>query len=401
MQKEGDNKFFISGFKASGINSGIKKENKKDLALIFSEKPSLAAAVFTTNLLKSASILLTQEKIKKGLCQAIVINSGNANTCTGEEGLSDARFITDSVARLLKIDSDLVSYASTGVIGRRLPLEKIRRNLPELVDKLDPGGIEAASQAIMTTDTFPKMEFQGGMVGGKEIKMVGIAKGSGMIMPNMATMLAFVLTDAVVEQAVLDLTLHECVEQSFNRITVDGDTSPNDMTIILANGAAENRVINSGSEGVQHFKELLGNLLMKLAKMIVRDGEGATKFIVVDVKGAKTSELAKRVAFTVANSSLVKTAFYGKDPNWGRIMAAVGRSGVSINPHKIDIYFDNLMVVKEGMANGLLRVEDLQNVLDKREIKLTIDLNGGGSSIQVFTSDLTHEYIKINAGYDV
>lgn len=397
--KKKDNNYLIPGFRASSIASGIKKEDKSDLALIVSDRPASSAAVFTTNAVKSASILLSQERMKKGICQAIIINSGNANTCTGDTGLSDARLITEHLAGLLNVDPELVLIASTGIIGRRLPLKKIRNSLPDLAKNLDPERFPEVAKAIMTTDNFAKIEFQRGLIDEKEVHVCGIAKGAGMIMPNMATMLSFIITDVAVEHKILGQILRDGVEQSFNCITVDGETSTNDMVVVLANGAAENSTIERESHEISTFKILLNKVLKKLARMIVKDGEGATKFIEIEVKGAKTIKEAKKVAFTIANSPLVKTAFYGKDPNWGRIMAAVGRSGVPVDPDKIDIYFDQAMIVKDGIAFDLSSFQEVRRILEKSELRVTIDLKAGRSEAQVLTTDLTHEYIKINADY--
>lgn len=387
-----------SGFEATGVASGIKESGKKDLALIFSEAPGRAAVVFTTNKIQSASILVSKNHLAQGPVQAIVINSGNANTCTGEQGLSHAVQMAQITADLLKILPQNVLVASTGIIGVALPMEKVKQGITEAVKVLARGGSQEAAQAIMTTDTFFKetaIQFE---VGGQIVKIGGIAKGSGMIAPNMATMLAFLTTDAHIEQICLRDCLRKSVNKSFNMITVDGQPSTNDMVAILANGMAGNNEIVLGRESASVFGTALDFVCQELAKMIVKDGEGATKFIEIQVKGAKNIDDARRVARAIANSNLVKTAFFGEDANWGRIMAAIGSAGAEFDPSKINLFFGSEMVVANG--EGLFYEEARVNrVLKSAEIKVTVDLNTGEAGATVWTTDLSYEYVKINAAY--
>jgi len=398
-EKYENNKIVVPGFLASGIHSGIKKDKAKDIALIYSETEAAAAAVFTQNRVKAAPVLLSMERAKKHLCQAIIVNSGNANACTGEAGLNDAYSIAGLTAQELKINEDQVIVASTGVIGKRLPVETISRNIPQLVEGLDPNGILPAAEAILTTDTHPKVVLKNIFIGGREVTICGIAKGAGMIMPNMATMLSFILTDADIEIESLEKVFKEGIGYSFNCISVDGETSTNDMAVILANGRAKNPTISRGSEYLEPFKNLLMEVLVELAKMIVKDGEGATKFIEINVVNAMGYDDALKAAFSVANSNLVKTAFFGEDCNWGRIISAVGASGININPEKINISFEDIMVVKDGIGKGDEPEGRAQKILDKKEFRVEIDLNCGSSKARVFTCDLSAEYIKINADY--
>ncbi|MEW6615219.1 MAG: bifunctional glutamate N-acetyltransferase/amino-acid acetyltransferase ArgJ [Thermodesulfobacteriota bacterium] len=392
-------RFVVPGFLASGISAGIKRNKANDLALVYSEKPAITAAVFTQNRVKAAPILVSMEKAKKHLCQAILINSGNANACTGEAGLEDARLMSRLAAHKLKIDESLVLVASTGVIGKRLPIETISKNIPQLVEKLTPDGILGAAEAILTTDTHPKVVWKKETIGAKEITICGIAKGAGMIMPNMATMLSFILTDADIEAKTLEKVFIEGIRYSFNSISIDGQTSTNDMAIILANGKAKNPTITWCSQDLELFRNLLVDILVKLSSMIVKDGEGATKFVEIRVINSKGYHDAAKVAFSVANSNLVKTAFFGEDCNWGRIVSAIGASGVDIDPEKINIAFEDIMVVKNGVGTGIQQEERASKVLQKEEFKVVIDLNSGSSEARVFTTDLSPEYVTINANY--
>ena len=395
-------RFSVPGFKAAGIACGIKKNGNKDLALIYSEVPAVAAAVFTTNKIKAAPVLIDIQRIKKGLCQAVIINSGNANACTGKKGMEDAARMAAAVEDALGIKKGLAMVSSTGVIGQGLPIDRIEKGIPKLVSSLLSKGWNDAVNAIMTTDAFPKVAFEKCRIGGKEITVLGIAKGAGMICPNMATMLAFIATDAAVEKKTLQIALKTAVDKSFNSITVDGDTSTNDTVLLLANGKAGNKEVRSQESGVRSkdyktFYGILERICLKLAHMIVRDGEGATKFLEIKVKGAKTKMDAKQTAMTIANSLLVKTAFFGEDANWGRIMAAIGRAGIDVKSDRISIYFDNIPVVKKG--NGVGRDKEVSKIIKKRDICLTIDLGLGKTEKTVWASDLSYNYVKINASY--
>jgi len=400
MEKGNTNmRFVVPGFLASGISAGIKRNKAKDLALVYSETPAITAAVFTQNRVKAAPILVSIEKAKKHLCQAIIVNSGNANACTGKAGLQDAHLMARLAAQKLKIDEALVLVASTGVIGKRLPIETISKNIPQLVEGLTPDGILSAAEAILTTDTHPKVVWKKETIGAKEITICGVAKGAGMIMPNMATMLSFILTDAAIEVETLEKVFKEGIKCSFNSISIDGETSTNDMAMVLANGKAGNPLITGHSRDIELFRNLLMDVLAKLSKMIVKDGEGATKFVEISVLNSKEHHDALKVAFSVANSNLVKTAFFGEDCNWGRIVSAIGASGVDIDPEKINVSFEDIMVVKNGVGTGIQQEERASKVLQKEEFKVVIDLNSGSNEVRVFTTDLSPEYVTINANY--
>ncbi|MBW1836689.1 MAG: bifunctional glutamate N-acetyltransferase/amino-acid acetyltransferase ArgJ [Deltaproteobacteria bacterium] len=390
-------KAMCPGFKAAGVIAGIKKNGEKDLGLIYSEAPAKVAGVFTKNIVQAAPVLLDKERIKSGVCQAIIVNSGNANCCTGNRGLTDAKSMARLAASKLDISEDLVFVSSTGVIGQPLPIEKIEAAIPELVKSLLPEGVRDCARAIMTTDTFPKVFSRKGRLKDKTFTVTGIAKGSGMICPDMATMLCFVCTDVDVGQTLLKDALFTATERSFNRITVDGDTSTNDMVLIMANGRSE--VTLERAEQINTFQEVLDGVLRNLAKQVVKDGEGATKLVEIAVKGALTRKDAYKIAQTVANSNLVKTAFFGEDANWGRILGATGRAGVSIDPAKIDVYFDDVLMVKNGMGCGDAAEEQATKVLKSQEFTISIDLKMGTGYESVFTCDFSLDYVKINADY--
>jgi glutamate N-acetyltransferase / amino-acid N-acetyltransferase len=389
--------YFVRGFKASAIAAGIKKRGGLDLALIFSEREASAAGVFTGNKVKAAPVLVSQENIKKGRARAIVANSGNANACTGEAGLQSARFTVERVAKELGIGPEEVLVASTGVIGAPLNTDLIGKALPELVKGLSADAVPRVVEAIMTTDSFPKLSLFEGKAGGKSYKVVGMAKGAGMIMPDMATMLCFIITDIAVDPARLNEALVRGVERTFNRISVDGDMSTNDTVFVLANGAAGNGSLSP--EDFQGFRAGLTRVMEELSTMIVRDGEGATKLIRIAVKGAATPADALTAARTVANSALVKTAFYGSDPNWGRIMAALGRSGVRMREEAVAISVDDVKIVERGMGRGAELEAKAAERMRGKEFSLTVDLHEGEFEDHITTCDLTHEYVSINADY--
>ncbi|MBN1849152.1 MAG: bifunctional glutamate N-acetyltransferase/amino-acid acetyltransferase ArgJ [Deltaproteobacteria bacterium] len=389
--------FTIPGFKASAVAAGLKKNNTVDLALIFSDKEAVAAGVFTTNKVKAAPVLLCMDHIHIGKARAIVANAGNANACTGKMGMENARQTADLVAKELGIQSNEILVASTGVIGAQLKIELIQKAIPDLVRNLSPEGFTEAVKAIMTTDSFPKMSRFDGMIDGKPYHILGIAKGAGMIMPQMATMLCFILTDIRINVHDLKKALSTAVEASFNRITVDGDTSTNDTVLILANGMAANRTMNA--QDLEMFQKGLNQVGIELAAMIVRDGEGATKVVHIRLKGAASEEEANIATRTVANSSLVKTAFYGQDPNWGRILAALGRSNISMKEEGISIWIDDIQIVEKGMGLGPKQEKKAAENMHNKEFHLTIDLNQGNHEYTMITCDLTHEYVSINADY--
>lgn len=396
--KEKDYK--VPGFLLSGVRCGVKKKDgAKDLALIYSEFPASAAAVFTKNAVKAAPVVLDMERIKSGQGRAVVVNSGNANACTGDDGLKKAKEMSKSIAKALKIKDDLVYVSSTGVIGEPLPVDKITAAVPELLKALKPNGWKDAEEAIMTTDAFPKIVGVKIEIGGKEITLLGIAKGAGMIHPNMATMLSYIATDCAISPGILDNALRKAVDLSYNSITVDGDTSTNDTVLLLANGAAGNSPLTSRSRDMEAFQSALNYVTRELAKMIVRDGEGATKIIEIHVKGSTSKVSAKKAANAIGRSNLVKTAFFGMDPNWGRIAAAAGYSGVKIAPEKMDIYFNDLQVVKKGLCVGGDWERKAREEMNGAEVRVTLDLNMGKASATVWASDLTYEYVKINASY--
>lgn len=389
----------IKGFKFSAVEAAVKKPGRLDLALIYSELPAQVAAVFTTNAVKAAPVLLDEERVAGGMTRGLVVNSGNANACTGARGMADAVETTALVAAGLGVDAAEMLVASTGVIGVPLPMERIKGAIPALVAGVGNSSLADVAAAIMTTDTFPKLESRSGMAGGVAYTVAGVAKGAGMIMPNMATMLAFIVTDAAIEPGFLQQLFRDAADRSFNSITVDGDTSTNDTALLMANGAAGNPVISSGSEDAATFAALLNEVLLELAKQIVRDGEGATKFVAITVKGAVSDDDAKRAAMAVANSSLVKTAFFGQDANWGRIFAAVGYSGATVEQLKAELFFDDVQMVKDGLFTGGDAEARGTEVLKQKEFTVTVDLHLGSGAATVYTSDLSYDYVKINADY--
>ncbi|MBJ6725134.1 bifunctional glutamate N-acetyltransferase/amino-acid acetyltransferase ArgJ [Geomesophilobacter sediminis] len=389
----------VKGFQFSAVEAAIKKPGRLDLALIFSQTPARVAAVFTTNKVKAAPVLISQQRAKDGICRAVLVNSGNANACTGEQGMRDALTCGRKTAEALGLPDEELLIASTGVIGQTLPMDRFRAGIEPLVDGLSGGTIENVADAIMTTDSFAKLETRSGAAGGVPYTITGIAKGAGMIQPNMATMLAFLVTDADVEPAFLDRAFKEAVDGSFNAITVDGDTSTNDTALIMANGAAANPLITAGTPEGERFVALLHDVLLSLAKLIVKDGEGATKFVEIRVQGAADHADAKQAALAVANSLLVKTAFFGQDANWGRIIAAVGYSGCEMDQGKVRISFDDVLMVQDGIFTGGDAEAAGTEVLKQKEFTVTIDLRIGSGAATVYTSDLTYDYVRINADY--
>jgi glutamate N-acetyltransferase/amino-acid N-acetyltransferase len=385
------------GFEAAGIAAGLKKKEKMDLGLVFSKVPANAAGVFTRNRVKAAPVILDKERIKKGVCRAIIVNSGNANCCTGERGIRDAETVAALCASELGISEDLVLVASTGVIGEPLPMEKIESAVPSLVRSLKPEGIPDLARSIMTTDTVPKMVLGQGVVDGKKFTVAGVAKGAGMIRPNMATMLCFLCTDIGAPPEVLQETLVKAVNRSFNRITIDGDTSTNDMVLVMANGLSG--AVLQRPDHIDTFQKILDSILQDLSKQLVRDGEGVTKLVEIIVRGANSDADAEIIADTVAHSPLVKTAFFGEDANWGRIVGAVGRAGVDVDPDRIDLYFDDVQMVKSGMGCGKAVEAEATKVLKKPEFAVTVNLNLGQGFGSMITCDFSVDYVKINADY--
>ncbi len=388
-----------AGFRFAGIASGIKKSGKLDLALIYSEQPADAAGTFTLNKVIAAPLQLTKPRIAKGRCQAVLINSGNANACTGQPGLQLATETSGLLAAELGIDQELIAVASTGVIGVQMPLAPFSQGIPRLKEQLANDQASRVAEAMMTTDAYSKVASARGRLAGGEYHILGLAKGAGMIHPNMATMLGFVMTDAAVSPELLQSALSAAVEKSFNSITVDGDTSTNDMVLLLANGASGLEQIEAGSEAGEEFCQALQRVLLDLAKMIVRDGEGATKLVRIRLVGAVDEQQARTAACSVATSELVKTAFFGEDANWGRIIAAVGYSGVEVDQERIDISFNEVPVTRNGLSTGPEREAEASEVLKLDEFTVTIDLHQGRAEASYYTSDLTYEYVKINADY--
>ena len=390
----------IKGFSAAAVAAGIRYEGRLDLGLIYSDTPAVAAGVFTTNRVKAAPVLLDMERLRHGRAQAILVNSGNANACTGDAGMQAALATSAMVAERLGIDADLVQVASTGVIGEPMSEEPFARAMDTLVGKLSSDGFDDLARAIMTTDTVPKTARTTIEVDGHEVNIFGVAKGAGMIMPDMATMLCFVLTDAQIVFPELRRMLVAGVEQSFNRITVDGDTSTNDSVLILANGAAGNPWIDEENRAAgELFASALDTVLKDLALQIVADGEGATKLVTIRIVGARDFEGAMSAAQTIANSALVKTAFFGEDANWGRIIAALGRSDCPFSPDRVGIWFDEVQMVENGQGCGSEAEAAATRVLKKDRFTVTVDLYDGSESAEVYTCDFSLDYVKINADY--
>lgn len=386
------------GFQAAGVHCGIKKA-RKDVALVYTETPAVAAAMFTTNTVVAAPLLVDRAQLERSqVMRAILVNSGNANACTGDRGMEDAWTMVKDTARALAIAESEVLVASTGVIGQYLPMEQVRRGIAGAVEHLGTDGTGAA-EAIRTTDTFSKEAAVRAMIGGVRVTVGGMAKGSGMIAPNMATMLAFVTTDALITPAALQAATRLATERSFNRISVDGDTSTNDMVAVLANGRAGNPIIEtSAGPAYEAFYQALEHVLVTLAKMIVMDGEGATKFVEIRVTQAAGEEEAAIAARTVANSNLVKTALNGEDANWGRILAAIGRSGITFDPAQVEIDFGDVPILRSNYRIDFSE-ERAKEVLERRDIVITVRLNRGTASAFFWTCDLSREYVTINANY--
>ncbi len=385
------------GFRASGIVAKIKKNHTKDLGLIISDVPATVAGVFTKNRIKAAPVVLDMERIKSGKCRAVVVNSGNANCCTGEQGMKDALQMTKAVADKLGVAEDMVLVSSTGVIGQYLPVEKVEAGIPALFEALSADGFMDFAEAIMTTDTRPKMLSRTIQVAEKSFTLNCVAKGAGMIRPDMATMLSYVCTDVEADAQTLKKLLINAVDLSFNRITIDGDTSTNDTVLIMANGASglslEDTSVNEA------FKGALDAMLVEMAKMVVKDGEGVTKLVEIKVFGAESDDDAKKMADTVAHSPLVKTAFFGEDANWGRIIGALGRSGAFLDPDTIDISFNDVMLVQNGRWCGAEAEAAATRVMKLPEFAVAIDTHLGVGAFSCWTCDFSIDYVKINADY--
>lgn len=391
------------GFLASGIHCGLKKSNlKKDLALIYSEVPAVAAGMYTKNKVKGAPIYITKEHLTNKKAQAIIINSGNANTCNGEDGLQKAKKMTSLQAKELNLKADDVLVASTGVIGVPLNIDAIKNGIPLLTEKLSKDGFEDASSAIMTTDTFKKQLAVEFYLGDKKVTIGAMAKGSGMIEPNMGTMLSFITTDISISPELLNEALKSSVKLTYNRVSVDGDTSTNDMVLILANGLAENPTITEKDENYNKFLEILTDLNIKMAKNIAKDGEGATKLLECQIIGAASEKDAVILGKSVINSSLVKTAMFGSDANWGRILCALGYAKIDFDPEKVDVAFESCsgsIKVCEAGSSLPFSEEKAKDILTQDEIIIKVDLSLGNHNAYVWGCDLSYEYVKINGDY--
>jgi glutamate N-acetyltransferase/amino-acid N-acetyltransferase len=385
------------GFMAAGVAAEVRKRGRLDLALLYSETPAAAAGVFTQNQVKAAPVLVTKEHLADRSAQAVVVNSGIANACTGEQGLADARQMAEVAGEALALAPQQVAVASTGVIGEYLPMEKIEAGIRKAALELSRDGA-AAAEAILTTDTTTKECAVRLTLGGKEVTIGGMAKGSGMIHPNMATMLSFLTTDAAVEQQALADALHWAAERSYNVITVDGDTSTNDMVVLMANGKAGNPPLETDDPQFSLFQEALLAVCVELAKMIARDGEGATKFLEVQVKGAATEKDAFTIARAVAGSSLVKAAVFGEDANWGRVLSAAGASGVVFDPNLVDVYLSDLQVAAEGRGLDFDEAK-ARSILAAGDVTFILDLHAGDKEGIAWGCDLSFDYVRINANY--
>ena len=386
------------GFLAGATYAGIKKgtEDALDLGILFSKVPCVATALFTTNKIKAAQVILSQKRLQSGRATAVVVNSGCANACTGEQGLSDAAEMADLAAENIGVSAEDILVASTGVIGQRLPMKLIRAGIKQVVLSADNN--HKLARAIMTTDTLLKETAVAVRAGQNNFIIGGVAKGSGMMHPNLATLLCFLTTDAAVEVDFLKVALQKAADVSFNMVSIDGDTSPNDMVLIMANGLARNEPISPGSRQAGAFQQALDQVCIYLAKSIARDGEGATKLIEVTVSGALTIAEARLAARTVVSSPLVKAAVHGNDPNWGRILAAVGRSGVEVVETKIDLYLGNICIVRGGCPLSFDK-EEVVRVLAGAEVPINLQLNLGTATATAWGCDLSEEYVTINSQY--
>ena len=386
-----------TGIRAAGVHCEIKK-NKRDLALIYSTVPAVAAGVFTTNLIKAAPVLVSARNVKEKETRAIVVNSGNANACSGQRGLNDAERMAIITAQALNLEPEQVLVGSTGVIGQFLPMDKVEKGILKAAQVLSREGGSYAAEAILTTDTIKKEIAYTFEISGKKVTIGAMAKGSGMICPNMATMLAFITTDVKISKPLLEKALQESASKSYNLITVDGDTSTNDMVLILANGMAQNPEINEEGEDYKEFLKALNYVNRQMASNIIRDGEGTTKLIEVTIKGIIDYEMGRKLSMGILNSNLVKTAFFGEDANWGRIITAMGYSCQEFIPEKVDIFLGDIQVMKDGV--GLIFDEEkAKEILSHKKVQVLIDLKLGSEEITAWGSDLSYQYVTINSSY--
>ena len=389
---------YPQGFKAAGVKAGIKKSGNLDVAVIYTERQANVAGVFTQNAVAAAPVFASKKVVASGTAHAVTANAGCANACTGEQGTKDAVRMQAVTAEALGCEPLDVIVASTGVIGVNLPMDKMEAGIKQAVEELSETGSETAGQAIVTTDTYSKSCATEVTIGGKEVRFGAIAKGSGMIQPNMATMLCFITTDAAISQPRLQQALSEVTEVSFNMISIDGDMSTNDMAVVLANGAAGNKEITEDDADFEVFKATLRELCQGLARRIAADGEGATKFLTVQVRGANSFADAKQIGMSVAKSPLVKTAFFGEDPNWGRVICAVGYAGVPMEPEKTVVKFGDIPVYKYGVGADYDEAA-LREVMGQHDIVIDIDMGLGSAEATVWTCDFSYEYVKINGEY--
>lgn len=389
----------VPGFRFAGVACGLKESGKRDVALIASDRPAVAAGSFTTNRVKAAPVVIGQERLRGGRVQAILVNSGNANAYTGRDGERLARQLTRLAAQRLGIDERLVVPSSTGRIGVQLPGARVRRGVLEATGALGPDGFHDALEGIMTTDAFPKFAVERLRLDGRPVTIAGMAKGAGMIAPHMATLLAYVLTDAAVARAALRRVLAAALPRSFNAIVVDGDMSTNDTVLLLANGAAGNGPLGERSSGFAAFSAAVQRVMQQLARMVVKDGEGATKVVDITVRGARSARDAGRVADAIARSPLCKAAFYGGDPYAGRIVCAAGYSGAVFDPARLDVYLGDVQIVRRGVE-VVGRVERrASRVVAAPEFALTLDLHAGSATAMRMASDLTVDYVRFNSDY--
>ena len=389
---------FPQGFKAAGVKAGIKKSGNLDVAVIYTEREAAVAGGFTQNAVAAASVSVSKEVVATGTAHAVAANAGCANACTGEQGEKDARATQEITAEALGCTAEDVIVASTGVIGVNLPMDKMEKGLRAAVAALSADGSENAGNAILTTDTYSKSCAAEVEIAGKKVRFGAIAKGSGMIQPNMATMLCFITTDAAIDSRLLQKALSETTEVSFNMISIDGDMSTNDMAVVLANGAAGNARIQAEGADYEAFKKVLESICKGLAQRIAADGEGATKFLTVNVSGTKSFADAKTIAMSVAKSPLVKTAFFGEDPNWGRVICAVGYAGIPMDPKTTVVKFGGIPVYANGVG-AACDEEALRAVMGEHDIAIDIDMGAGEASATVWTCDFSYAYVKINGEY--
>ena len=389
---------FPQGFKAAGVKAGIKKSGNLDVAVIYTEREAAVAGVFTQNAVAAASVSVSKEVVATGTAHAVAANAGCANACTGEQGEKDARATQEITAEALGCTAEDVIVASTGVIGVNLPMDKMEKGLRAAVAALSADGSENAGNAILTTDTYSKSCAAEVEIAGKKVRFGAIAKGSGMIQPNMATMLCFITTDAAIDGRLLQKALSETTEVSFNMLSIDGDMSTNDMAVVLANGAAGNARIQAEGADYEAFKKVLESICKGLAQRIAADGEGATKFLTVNVSGTKSFADAKTIAMSVAKSPLVKTAFFGEDPNWGRVICAVGYAGIPMDPKTTVVKFGGIPVYANGVG-AACDEEALRAVMGEHDIAIDIDMGAGEASATVWTCDFSYAYVKINGEY--